>query len=189
MGNFFVIEARRLLPLLFLLVLLISLSVYDNFFRVETTVTAPEGVSDSAVAFVTADRGEIGGEAAFSLIYTREEWDALAEEIGLDLPEYPFNPEQEVALLALNSEIEDIRVLPQGEEVTQVRVKVAPRSNYYHLVSLERAQVDRDGVCWVFADDEGTILEQFSPVRDVTENGSEETEGANESEEGARQED
>ena len=41
MHRFFVIEAKRLLPLLFLLVLLVSLSIYDNFFR-EFPVVAPK---------------------------------------------------------------------------------------------------------------------------------------------------
>ena len=42
-NKMFVVEARRLLPLLFLLVLLVSLSVYDSF-RASPTV-APEGVA------------------------------------------------------------------------------------------------------------------------------------------------
>ena len=39
-NKMFVVEARRMLPLLFLLVLLVSLSVYDSF-RASPTV-APE---------------------------------------------------------------------------------------------------------------------------------------------------
>ncbi|NLM52471.1 MAG: hypothetical protein GX197_06585, partial [Firmicutes bacterium] len=53
-NKMFVVEARRLLPLLFLLVLLVSLSVYDSF-RASPTVAPEEAAKTSEVSFTTAD--------------------------------------------------------------------------------------------------------------------------------------
>ena len=90
MHRFLVIEARRLLPLLFLLVLLVSLSIYDNFFR-EFPVVAPDKELKNTVAFVTADRGELSAPVSFEVIASMEAWARLQQENSA-LPDYPFNP-------------------------------------------------------------------------------------------------
>ncbi|MGI6097182.1 MAG: hypothetical protein ACOYBM_03590 [Dethiobacteria bacterium] len=164
--RFFIVEARRLLPLLFLLVLLISLSVYDNFFRLETTSEAPEEL-ENTITFVTTDRGAIKYSPDFLVAYDEEDWEALKENAGVQLPDYPFNAAYEVAVLSLNGEIEAVRPVSQGENTLQVQVRVAPRENYYHVITVDRKEVEAEETHWVFIDEEDRVIAQLAPFRTV----------------------
>jgi hypothetical protein len=155
MHRFFVIEARRLLPLLFLLVLLVSLSIYDNFFR-EHPVLAPDEEPRNAVTFVSAIRGELSAPPSFQVIETMEQWADLQQEQQV-LPDYPFNALYEFAVSAANGEIKSIQVFPQEDGFNQVQVRVATKPRSYHVVTLER---DKVGVKtrWLFLDEADRIL-------------------------------
>lgn len=158
MHRFFVIEARRLLPLLFLFVLLVSLSVYDNFFR-EIPAVAPDEESKNAITFVTADRGALNAPSSFEIIATMDSWTRLRQENSA-LPDYPFNPAFEYAVSATNSEIESVQVYPQEDGTVQVQVKVADQPHSYHLVTVEREKVGEQPR-WLFLDDKEQIIEEI----------------------------
>ncbi|NLA12173.1 MAG: hypothetical protein GX883_08620 [Firmicutes bacterium] len=161
MHRFFVIEARRLLPLLFLLVLLVSLSVYDNFFR-EIPAVAPDEESKNAITFVTADRGDLSAPTSFEVIATMESWTRLRQENSA-LPDYPFNPAFEYAVSATNSEIESVQVYPQEDGTVQVQVRVLAQPHSYHLVTVEREKVGEQPR-WLFLDEKEQIMDEiFSP--------------------------
>jgi hypothetical protein len=157
MHRFFVIEARRLLPLLFLLVLLVSLSIYDNFFR-EHPVLAPEEELKNVVTFISAVRGELSAPPSFEVIETREQWAVLQQE-QQGLPDYPFNALYEFAVSAVNSEIKSIQVFPQEDGFSQVQVRVTAKPRFYHVVTVER---DKVGVNtrWLFLDEADRILHE-----------------------------
>ena len=159
-GNFFIIEARRLIPLLFLLVLLVGLTVYDNFFRVETT-TGPVEL-DEGLAFTTTDWGEIPSPASFTVVNDYDEWVRVANELGLNLPDYPFNAAEEVAVFSVNGEIQRMDVHPRFDEVG-VKVMVEPRDEYFHVVTVARQAVDHEDVVWEFVDKEGRVLSRITP--------------------------
>ncbi|HOA35047.1 MAG TPA: hypothetical protein PKV91_01110 [Bacillota bacterium] len=158
MHRFLVIEAKRLLPLLFLLVLLVSLSIYDNFFR-EYPVVAPEDELKNAIAFVTADQGEISVPTSFEVISSAEAWSGLEQEHAT-LPDYPFNPAYEYAISAVNGEIKSVQVFPQEDGIIQVQVKVAEQPNSYHLVTVEREKIGEQAR-WLFLDDNDRILHEI----------------------------
>ncbi len=159
MHRFLVIEARRLLPLLFLLVLLVSLSIYDNFFRsVEQPVTVPEDEVDHFLTFITADRGELDTPASFRVIQTMEEWAQLKEEYA-GLPDYPFNDLFEYAVSVMYGEIRDIQLFPQEDGAMQVQVRVVKEPRSYHVVTVEREKVGELSR-WLFLDEEDRILEE-----------------------------
>lgn len=158
MHRFFVIEARRLLPLLFLLVLLVSLSIYDNFFR-EIPVVVTDEEPKNAITFVTADRGEINAPVSFEVIASTEAWTRLRQENDA-LPDYPFNPAYEYAISATNSEIESVQVYPQEDGVVQVQVRVAEQPHGYHLVTVEREKVGEQGR-WLFLDRKEQIMHEI----------------------------
>ena len=142
MHRFFVIEARRLLPLLFLLVLLVSLSIYDNFFRsVEQQVSVPEEEVKNVLTFITADRGELESSAQFMVIETAEQWAALQEEHG-GMPAYPFNETYEMAVRSVNGEVKSIQISQEDGSV-QVQVRVNLEPNVYHVVTVERIRWQR----------------------------------------------
>ena len=130
MHRFFVIEARRLLPLLFLLVLLVSLSIYDNFFRsAEQQVIVPEEEVTNMLTFITADRGELESSAQFLVVETAEQWAELQNEHS-GMPDYPFNEIYEMAVRSVNGEVKSIQMFPQedGSVQVQVRVNLEPTS-------------------------------------------------------------
>jgi hypothetical protein len=155
MHRFLVIEAKRLLPLLFLLVLLVSLSIYDNFFR-EFPVVAPEDEIKNTVTFVTADQGEISAPTSFEVISTTEAWGRFEQEHA-SLPDYPFNPSYEYAIGAVNGEIKSVQVYPQDGGVVQVQVRVSEQPYSYHLITVEREKVGEQ-TRWLFLDEKDRIM-------------------------------
>lgn len=160
-SGFFVIEARRLIPLVFLLVLLVGLTVYDNFFRVETTTGPLE--MDEGLAFTTTDWGEITSPASFTIVGEYDEWIRVASEMGLNLPDYPFNAAEEVAVFAVNGEIQRMDVLPRFGELG-VKVLVEPRDKYFHVVTVDRQAVDYEDTVWEFVDSQGRVLSTITPL-------------------------
>jgi hypothetical protein len=158
--NFFVIEARRLIPLLFLLLLLIGLTVYDNFFRVETVGPA-DTFNEQDLAFTTTDWGVLTSPVSFNLVSDYDEWARVSQELGLVLPDYPFNAADEVALFAVNSEIQGMELLPVLGEM-QIRVLVEPKENYYHVVTVDRQTVDYEGAVWKFVDNNQQVLSRIT---------------------------
>lgn len=159
MHRFFVIEARRLLPLLFLLVLLVSLSIYDNFFRnVEQPVTVPEDELRNVLTFITADRGELDTPASFRVIETMEEWGQFQEEYA-GLPDYPFNDLFEFAVSVMYGEIRNIQLFPQEDGMMQVQVRVVSQPRTYHVITVEREKVGEQSR-WLFIDEEDQILQE-----------------------------
>jgi len=188
-GNkFFVFQARRLMPLLFLVLLLVALSVYDNFFKMENAVDVSQPVPESNINYTTAATGDLTGEPQFWLAYTDQQWEGLKAELALDLPDYPFNDDQEIGVFSLNGEIDSIEALPREQDLL-IQVIVSPRSRYYHVVTIPRGEVEPEGfpVTWVFADREGDVIKQVTiplqskleqttsqeePTEDETDSGS-----------------
>lgn len=171
MRRFLVVEARRLLPLLFLLVLLVSLSIYDNFFRIEQPVLQPgEEETANVLTFITAGRGELDATAFFEVIQTGAEWVELTENCSY-LPHYTFNEAYEMAVSAVNSEIKNIKIFPQTDGTVQVQVLVEHRPRSYHVVTVEREYLG-EGSCWLFLDSEDRVLEEvvLRPTPEIEEN-------------------
>ncbi|MCW3489330.1 hypothetical protein [Dethiobacter alkaliphilus] len=170
----FVVEARRLLPLLFLLVLLVSLSVYDSF-RASPTINPEEVAARNEVSFTTADKGERKEQPTFRLAADEEAWANVAEEWSIQLPQYPFQPQHEMALFALHAEVKNVKANPRGEGEMEVEVQVNPKRDFFQVVTVPAADVvlDAGETTWTFVDKKGNILEQFT-AGDATETGAEE---------------
>lgn len=159
----FVVEARRLLPLLFLLVLLVSLSVYDSF-RASPAVKPEQAAKKNEVSFTVADKGERKETPTFRLAVNQEAWADAAENWAIALPEFPFQPQHEVALFALHAEVQNVKVVPKGDGALEVEVRVNPKRDYYQVVTVPAADVilAAGTTTWTFADKKGNILEQFT---------------------------
>ncbi|MDW7650107.1 MAG: hypothetical protein SCK29_05030 [Bacillota bacterium] len=171
----FVVEARRLLPLLFLLVLLVSLSVYDSF-RASPTVAPEEAVKKNEVSFTTADKGQRKERPTFRLAADEEEWADVAEDWSITLPQYPFQAQHEVALFVLHAEVQSVKALPKAEGELDVEVRVNPKRDFFQVVTVPAGDVAVDGgeATWIFVDKKGNILEQIT-VGDAAETAAEET--------------
>ena len=161
-NKMFVVEARRLLPLLFLLVLLVSLSVYDSF-RASPTVAPEEAAKTSEVSFTTADKGERKDTPTFRLAVDGESWAQIAEDWSVNLPNYPFQPQHEVALFALHAEVQDVKLQNVDEGQLTVQVRVNPKRDHYQVITLPAAQVmlEEGIVTWNFVDKKGNALDQI----------------------------
>ena len=160
MNRFFILEGRRILPLFFLLLLLVGLSVYDNFFRVQPVDTLP--VAEQEHMFTTTTRGELNTPTSFHLVQTESEWQELRTNPVLELPDYPYSDAHEVAVCTINSEIRGINILSETEEVTNVEVRVNMRPNYYHVIMVNREQIQAPEVNWTFLSETGEVLLQES---------------------------
>jgi len=158
-----VVEARRLLPLLFLLVLLVSLSVYDSF-RASPTVNPEDVAAKNQVTFTTADKGERKENPAFRVAADQAGWAAVVEEWSIVLPQYPFQPQHEVALFAIHAEVESLKSLPKAAGSLDVEVRVNPKRDFFHVVTVPAGDVTLQGgeVTWTFVDRRGNVLERFS---------------------------
>lgn len=174
-SKIFIIEARRLIPILFLLVLLLSLTVYDNFFRAEPTAGLPER-AEKGITFTTTDLGPLTSPTSFTLVADYEQWARVSQDLGLALPDYPFNAAEELAVFAINSEIQQMEVLPRFGEV-EVRVLVEPKDNFYHVITVDRSAVDHEGAVWKFVDNQDRVLSRIIPFwRDKSEGDKEKRE-------------
>ena len=179
-SKFFIVEARRLIPLLFLLALLVGLTVYDNFFRLEPTTVPPKGDTDS-ILFTTTDWGDLTTPTTFNLVADDEGWTRVSQEMGVELPDYPFNAATEVAVFAVNSEIQSMNVIPKFGEA-EIRVLVEPKDNFYHVVTVDRQTVDLGNAVWQFVDQEDRVLSRVIPFWQVEEGEQEEETGQEEQE-------
>ncbi len=159
MNKFLVVEARRLLPLAFLLALLVSLSVYDNFFRLEPVDTPPPPAEEDFL-YVTATRGELDAAFSFHLAHDQRQWEELQQNPDMELPDYPFNPSYEIALCTVNSQVEGVKVQPKNQELTRLLVDVEPSPQYYHLVMVNRDRLETPELEWVFLGEEGKVIHE-----------------------------
>lgn len=158
-----VVEVRRLLPLLFLLVLLVSLSIYDTF-RASPAVKLREITAGNEVRFTVADKGERKERPIFRLVTDQSSWEETAGAWGIALPQYPFQPKHEAALFILHAEVQNVQVAATGEQDLEVRVKVDPRRDHFQVVTMPLKDVllEKGQTLWTFTDRRGAVLEQIT---------------------------
>ncbi|NLZ38978.1 MAG: hypothetical protein GX893_05140 [Firmicutes bacterium] len=161
-SRIFVVEARRILPLLFLLVLLVSLSVYDSY-RASPTIAPEEAAKGEKVTFTIADKGEREDLPTFRLAVDAKDWAELAKEWNLTLPEYPFQPQHEVALFALHAEVQNVEAKSLKEGQLEVEVRIKPKRDFYQVITLPASDVvlEEGSTTWKFVDKKGNVLDQF----------------------------
>ncbi len=165
----------------FLLVLLVTLSIYDNF-RVDTTARVVEEVKvENEINFSTTDKGQKKVNPTLRVAVEQEQWAQFAKEFKLELPEYPFNPHGEIGLFVYNGKIRHIEILPQADTQVQVRIVVDVKDDFYHLATIERKDFWQEGkdYLWVLTDHKGKIIEEVilgEKVSEDTEENDEEEE-------------
>lgn len=158
-----------MIPILFLLVLLISLSIYDNF-MMEPAEVMEEVRIESQVDFSTSDQGRKEVIPTLKLALEQEDWAEIAREHELELPEYPFNPHGEVGIFVLNGKVKYVQSLPGPENSVEVRVAVDVKDNYYHMGTLEKKDFWEKGqeLRWILMDHRGEVFQEMA-----TESGQE----------------
>ncbi len=167
-----------MIPILFLLVLLISLSIYDNF-RMEPAEVMEEVRIENQVEFSTSDQGRKKVIPSLELALEQESWAEIAREYELELPEYPFNPQGEVGIFVLNGKVKYVQSLPGPENNVEIRVAVDVKDNYYHMGTVEKKEFwkERQEIRWILMDHRGEVFQEMVTEPDEKEEEKEEEKG------------
>ncbi|MBS4022750.1 MAG: hypothetical protein KGZ79_10075, partial [Dethiobacter sp.] len=106
--------------------------------------------------------------------FDQEGWVEIAEEWGIALPQFPFQPQHEVALFALHAEVQKVEAKGAGEEELEIRIRVGPKRDHYQVVVLPAKDVllEYGQTLWTFVDKKGAVVEQFS-TGEITETAAE----------------
>ncbi len=158
MSRVFVLEGRRLFPLLFLLMLLVSLSIYDNL-RHQTEVPVFGG-EEGEIRYEVVDRGKMEDRLQIRVLYEADDLVRVADEFSLELPAYPFQPAQQIGVLVVNGKFKKAELVPLKENL-QVKVVLEKARNTYDLVMLDNAELREEEWYWVFADKKGNVFSQM----------------------------
>lgn len=119
MTKLVVVEARRLLPIAVLFLLLVAVSIYDGLSSpVEPVTTSPNSVPYKTLA-LTSQSGDVRWAVAKDL----DDWVAIHNALGLDLSDHVFNPKLEVAVFLVNCQLISTQEAGERVELTVVSDK------------------------------------------------------------------
>ncbi|OWZ83120.1 hypothetical protein [Natranaerobius trueperi] len=167
MSKVFILELKRLVPLVLLLVLLAGLSLYD-YMTPEAQETGFLDEQDngeqasSNIEFTTEDEGYRSEPASFVLAEDTKEWHQILEEKNLGLARGSLNEKKEIGLFAFHSEIKEIRLLDGSKAQSKIEVIIEPKNDFYHVAIVNKKQFEEEVVNWRFVDDEGKALYQIT---------------------------
>lgn len=132
MTKLVVVEARRLLPIAVLFLMLVAVSVYDGLTGPAAPAVAPPNSVPYQTLLATSQNSEIQCQVVTSL----DMWVAMHQALGLELTDHDFDPQREVAVFLLNCQLSSTR---EGKGV--VRLSVTPKKNSVQLVLFEKANL------------------------------------------------
>lgn len=136
MTKLFVIEARRLLPLAVLFVMLLVVSLYDGLTAPSVSVvTEPNSVPYKSLAHAA-----LGSEGRIQVVSDQDMWVAMHKALGLKLTNHEFDPEREIAVFLFNCQLRSTVL-----EEQQLELHVIPRSQTYQLVLFQRTHLPAGG--------------------------------------------
>ena len=188
MNRLIIIERRRIIPLVLLIVLMGGLTIYDNIRgdigeimpvqdeEIEETgeIIAEQKLSselkEGSIDYVTADRGFRTSPKTFEVAEALEEWVDIIEHNDLSLPDYPYNEYNEVGVFAFNSKIENLELVPEeekrvnGQTQIQLEVNTKEKENHYHVVAVSKDVLTRNGDVqnWRFINEKGDVIYQLA---------------------------
>lgn len=136
MTKLIVVEARRLLPIAVLFLMLIAVSIYDGLIAPAAPVSTTPNSVPYKTLFAAAQDGNIQSKVVTSL----DMWVAMHEAMGIDLTDHDFNPQDEIAVFLINCQLRSTR---ESEGV--VELAVTSRKDSVQLVLFQRAHLANDG--------------------------------------------
>lgn len=132
MARLVVVEARRLLPVAVLFLLLVVVSVYDGL----SSPAEPVTTSPNSVPYKTLVHASQSGEVRWAAATNLDDWVTLHNALGLELPEHGFDPKLEVAVFLVNCQL--ISTQQCGE---MVELTVIPDRNNCQVVLFDKSQL------------------------------------------------
>jgi hypothetical protein len=114
MTKLVVVEARRLLPIAVLFLLLVAVSIYDGLSSpVEPVTTYP-----NSVPYKTLVQASQSGEVRCSVATDLDDWVAIHNALGLELTDHVFDPTAEVAVFLVNCQLISTKEVGENVELT-----------------------------------------------------------------------
>ncbi|MGI6362476.1 MAG: hypothetical protein ACOX21_01600 [Bacillota bacterium] len=132
MARLVVVEARRLLPVAVLFLLLVVVSVYDGL----SSPAEPVSTSPNSVPYKTLVHASQSGEVRWAAATNLDDWVTLHNALGLELPDHAFDPKLEVAVFLVNCQL--IASEQAGE---MVELTVIPDRNNCQVVLFDKSQL------------------------------------------------
>lgn len=133
MTKLVVVEARRLLPIAVLFIMLVAVSIYDGLTTPAATVTT----QPNTVPYRTLAEAAQSAEMQAKIITDLEMWVAMHQALGIPLTDHQFEPDQEIAVVLLNCQLRSTR---DGDGI--VELDVAPRKSTFQLVLFSKEHLD-----------------------------------------------
>ena len=174
MSRLIVLERKRIIPLILLVILMGGLSFYDvyrgdidegvpvrddNGKKLEKIIGEKkfaEALGEAKIELVTADKGFRKSVKYFEIARNLDEWVEIAEKNDLSMPDYPYNENTEIGIFAFNSEIKDIQVNydrskdnkdndVEAIDPLELEVLVEEKDNFYHILAVSKDVLARQG--------------------------------------------
>lgn len=145
MTRLVVVEARRLLPIVILFLMLVAVSVYDGF----STNTAPVTTGPNSVPYKTLTQAAQAGEKQMQIVTDLNMWVTMHNALGISLTDYDFDPQREVAVFLLNCQLRSTT-----EEDGIVGLEVISRKNSYQLVLFDKSHLPEGEVNFVLQENQ-----------------------------------
>lgn len=129
MTKLVVVEARRLLPVAVLFLMLVAVSLYDGL----SSPAQPVTTLPNSVPYKTLVQTAQSGEVRSSVVTDLDAWVAMHNALGLELSDYDFDPKTEVAVFLVNCQLISTR-----EAQGVVELTIVPDKNNCQLVLFDK---------------------------------------------------
>ncbi len=166
MNKVIILELKRFIPLVLLLVLLASLSLYD-YLTPEALETV--GIEDDneliELDFETEEKGFVKEPVSFQVIREQDEWAAMIRQHNLDINTEAMDEQDHTGVVALNSKITDVwvdRDAQQGNHELVVKLAAEPMDSYFQVILLNNEDLEfNQDLAWKFMDQTGDVIYQI----------------------------
>lgn len=133
MTRLVVVEARRLLPIVVLFVMLVAVSLYDGLI----SPSVPAAAQPNPVPYKTLVDSAQTGAVQAKVVTDLDMWVAMHDALGIPLTDYDFKPDQEVAVFLVNCQLRSTK-MADG----LVELEVASRKHTFQLVTFAKVNGD-----------------------------------------------
>ena len=132
MTKLVVVEARRLLPVALLFLVLVAVSLYDAF----STPVEPVTTQPNSVPYRTLAQSTQPGTMRSAVVTDLDTWVKMHNALGLELSDHDFNPGLEIAVFLINCQLVSTREV-QGA----VEMVTSPAKGNCQLVLFQKKQL------------------------------------------------
>lgn len=158
MSKVFVFEGKRLIPLFILLMLLITVSVYDTFF----TTSEPVALTGDNVHFVSIEQGNLYPQKQLLIFDNQEGYVRYLQSNNISHPDQTFDANNNLAIITMNFQIQNFMTSTDDLGRKVLNVVCTEKNAQYKIYIVPKDQkIDQDNVVWNFYDERGRKIDQI----------------------------